>query len=252
MNTNTLEILPASPVDIHGALLSLEAASMAFRRHPHAAFPDIYAIITRRVAEHVQHGGLFLEPRWISRLAGRFCERYLETLRWERQRQPQDTRAWAMAYLGTPTLEPTQHALLGLSAHINFDLAIGIHRTIVEGGRTDRATIARYKHDHDAVNGLLRASIPEALDTLAHRGCRLAALLQKTGPSLAKATIMPLLSFWRAKVWDNVLTLLHADVHDRPHVIARMDQYAFQMGRLLSMPLPQLRPVRVMASLPAV
>ena len=37
------------------------------------------------------------------------------------------------------------------------------------GTRRDRAKIARYKHDHDYVNKLLDASIPEAFDRLIRR-----------------------------------------------------------------------------------
>ncbi len=77
--------IPEHPVNADDALLALDtvAARLASRGDGRAAFPDIYGIITRKVAEEVKKNrGIFVEPLWISRLAGRFCERYLETLRW--------------------------------------------------------------------------------------------------------------------------------------------------------------------------
>ncbi len=129
--------VPERPTSAREALQSLDivTARLLAAEDARAAFPDIYAIITRRVLESVElgEGAFFLEPRWISRLAGRFCERYLETLRWSFDRHQQDAGAWAIAYDagdGAGAL-PLQHVLLGLSAHINFDLALGIYRTIV-------------------------------------------------------------------------------------------------------------------------
>ncbi len=118
---------------------------------------------------------MFLEPAWISRLAGRFCERYLETLGWYDRGAAQDCGAWHIAYASTASrfTPPGQNALLGFSAHINYDLIFGIHATIVEFGHgDDRAMLARLKHDHDQINTLLRASVIEALARLtARHGC---------------------------------------------------------------------------------
>jgi hypothetical protein len=207
-----------------------------------AAFPDVYGIITRRVAESVTLGdrGIFHAPRWISRLAGRFCERYLETLRWSFVRQAQDSGAWAIAYGARDdagTL-PLQHVLLGLSAHINFDLALGIYRTIVEFGAFDAASMRRYKHDHDAVNDLLRASIPEAFDHLIRRHrCEGSSLLFHRAYALSEWAAMWILATWRARVWDDALVLLHArSAEERERVVQAMERRSRRIGRLLALP----------------
>src|SRR5262249_43076351 len=82
------------PPTVNGALASLDGVTQRLLQEgdPRAAFPDIYAVITRRVAERVEWGPrrFFQEPAWVSRLAGRFSERYLETLRWSLMGQKQD------------------------------------------------------------------------------------------------------------------------------------------------------------------
>lgn len=204
------------PVSVTQALEALDDVVTRKRQtgDRRAVFPDMYAVITRSVAARATAGGFFYAPAFISRLAGRFCTRYLETLRWDEARQPQDTRAWSVAYAACddPRVLPIQQAMLGLSAHINFDLAIGIADVVAElGGHRDPATLRAFKHDHDAVNVLLRASVPETIDLLATRyGCPVSRAMAGRAPRVAESVIMQILGRWRARVWDDALELLQA------------------------------------------
>ena len=238
------------PTDADQAHAALDYVAEMLRgaNDVHAAFPDIYAVITRRVAAEVARpDGPFLEPTWISRLAGRFCARYLETLRWALAGSPQDTSAWASAYAteGAAEMPPVQHALLGLSAHINHDLAIGIHATIVEHGHAgDRAMIARYKHDHDYVNKLLDASIPEAFDRLIRRHRCATTRRRARAGRLSRWCTMELLTRWRAQVWAEVEALLAARTRaQHARVLRRIAARAARIGLLLRRPLPALPPI---------
>src|SRR5690242_18130340 len=71
------------PTDVEEALGALEGIARALHAEgdPRAAFPDIYGIITRRVGDEIAlgQGGIFQEPQFISRLAGRFARRYMDT-----------------------------------------------------------------------------------------------------------------------------------------------------------------------------
>jgi len=237
--------LDEPPTSVHEASAALDAVTawLHARGDQRAAFPDIYAIITRRVSESVALGadGFFLEPRWISRLAGRFCERYLETLRWSLDAGAQDTGAWSIAYaccdLGD--MLPIHHVVLGLSAHINYDLALGIAATITElGGAGDPARIARYKHDHDAVNCLLRASVPEAFDHLIERHtCPASKLIYRHAYGAAEWMAMYVLSTWRERVWADAIELLHATTPAaRDRVKRRLERRSGRFARLLAIP----------------
>lgn len=237
--------VPRAPTSVHEALAALDAVTerLLARGDQRAAFPDIYGIITRRVSESVGLGspGFFQEPRWISRLAGRFCERYLETLRWSLSGDPQDAGAWGIAYacceLGD--MLPLHHVLLGLSAHINYDLALGIAATIAEyGGADDPALLARFKHDHDAVNCLLRASVPEAFDHLIQRhGCPVSRMLYRHAYAMAEWVVMQLLTTWRERVWSDALALLRATTPAaRRRIHRKLERRSRRYARLLAIP----------------
>lgn len=236
--------VPLEPKNVNEALTALETVAERLRQDgdARAAFPDIYSIITRKVAEQVNRkDGIFKEPQWISRLAGRFCERYLETLRWSLEQRPQDCDAWSAAYACSPLARsiPLQHVLLGLSAHINFDLAFGIHETIHEfGHEASPEMIARYKHDHDQVNALLLASIPEAFEHLSQRySCVVSSLLYARAFKSSRWLTMQVLSYWRAQVWENVIALLTTgSVAEQDTLMAAMERRSGIYGRLLKLP----------------
>jgi Family of unknown function (DUF5995) len=239
-----LAAVPARPTNVAEALRALETvtARLMAQGDPKAAFPDIYAIITRRVKEEIERpSSAFLEPGWISRLAGCFCERYLRTLRAERDGEDQPGGAWRSAYAaaGGHALPPVQHALLGLSAHINFDLAGGIHATIVELGRAgDARMLARYKHDHDRVNRILFAAIPEALDALADRhGCPVSGWTRARAAWATRWVMLRVLVRWRARVWEDVRGLLGAtSERARARVLRAVERRSAMYGRALARP----------------
>lgn len=228
------------PKNVEQALESLEQVTERLRARgdARAVFPDVYGIITRNVAREIQgRTGFFQEPEWISRLAGRFAERYLETLTWSERGGEQDCRAWALAYAlerGGLTF-PLQDAALGISAHINFDLALGLWKTIEEFGDLSEARMARYKHDHDAVNRLLAASLPEAVECLRKRyGC--AVTTRFTGPLLpiTGPVVLEMLRRWREQVWKDVRALVFAPSGpERQAVLAQMHQRSGRWAEFL-------------------
>jgi Family of unknown function (DUF5995) len=224
------------PKNVEQALDSLQqvAERLRARGDSRAVFPDVYGIITRIVAREVQgRTGFFQEPEWISRLAGRFAERYLETLAWSEWGGAQDCWAWHLAYSherGGLTF-PLQDAAFGISAHINFDLALGLWKTIEEFGDRSEARMARYKHDHDAVNRLLAAALPEVVECLRERyGCEVTAhftgrLLPVTG-----AMVLGVLGRWREQVWKDVRALVFAPGSREQHAVLK--QMHQRSGRL--------------------
>lgn len=241
---DVLDGLPPAPTSVAEAYECLATVSARLRRHgdPRAVFPDVYAVITRRVRDAVEGTAPspFIEPQFISRLAGRFCELYLAALRRSLDGARDPSAAWARADLATksPHVLPVQHALLGLNAHINYDLALGLHGTLsLAGDAADAARMRRYRHDHDAVNGILEAAMPEVLELLAGRhGCpaaRLALRNDHLRRRMSDATLL-VLKVWRDRVWDDLVALLAAkDAARYARIVTRMDRRSGLVARLV-------------------
>jgi hypothetical protein len=231
------------PRTVDSALESLELATERLRARgdARAVFPDVYGIITRNVAREIQgRTGFFQEPEWISRLAGRFAERYLETLSWSLLGAPQDCEAWTLAHARTDLGRslPLQAAALGISAHINFDLALGLWKTIEDFGDTSEYRLARYKHDHDVVNGLLAASLPETVEQLRDRyACPVTPwFFSRDMAPVSRWLALEVLARWRAHVWEDVLGLVGAAGEgERQGVVARMHRRSCWLGHFFSL-----------------
>ncbi|XXT22084.1 DUF5995 family protein [Sorangium sp. So ce429] len=237
-----LEGVTMKPVNVAEALVALEtvAARLREKNDPRAVFPDVYAVITRRVKEAVVDGkdDRFLEPAWISRLAGIFCEYYLKALEASLDGRSTGVEAWDVAFQcnsarGTAA---AVHALLGINAHINYDLALGLYRNIVQHGAVqDARLLGRYRHDHDLVNEILAAAMPEIFAILSDRyGCPLAriATFTKDVQRTVSSVVLFMLRKWRDRVWHELLSLLATagDV-DRRAVVGRMNRSAGKVAR---------------------
>jgi hypothetical protein len=202
-------------------------------------FPEVYGIITRIVAREVQgRTGFFQEPEWISRLTGRFAERYLETLAWSEGGGEQDCWAWHVAYAyerGGLTF-PLQDAAFGISAHINFDLALGLWKTIEEFGDRSEGRMARYKHDHDAVNRLLAAALPEVVECLKERyGCEVTARFTGRLLPVTGAMVLGVLGRWREQVWKDVRALVFApSCREQHEVLKQMHQRSGRLAEFIA------------------
>jgi hypothetical protein len=236
-----------SPRNVFVALKSLNQVSARLRvqRDARAVFPDVYAVITRRVAEEIAKGkdSIFLEPEWIGRLAGLFAVRYFESLLAsldDSHEEAQPSQAWrlAYAYAAEGLTLPAQDAFFGINAHINFDLAQGIYDNIVASGATeDERMLSRYRHDHDAVNQLLEDALPECMDLLVSRYrrsiARLLACSERVQSAMSRLTLA-MLKLWRDRVWSDVLDLLAAKKEsDRAGIISRMNRDSGLMAGLI-------------------
>jgi hypothetical protein len=234
------------PRDIHEALESLETtvAQLRARGDARAVFPNVYAVITRRVREAIagREGPAFAEPSWMSRLAGRFAEYYLETLVSSLREESPAATAWQIAHevSARRVTAPVQDAVLGINAHVNYDLALGTRDCIVADGHAhDTAMLRRYKHDFDAVNLILAAAVPECLELLERRyGCRViraASVLSPTRRVMGEVALR-VLRVWRERVWTDMLELVSGEPGVEARVRARMDRRSGLIARTVAVP----------------
>ncbi|WP_231864744.1 DUF5995 family protein [Sorangium cellulosum] len=240
-----LQGVTMTPANVSEALIALEtvAARLRERNDPRAVFPDVYAVITRRVKEAIVDGsdGRFLEPAWISRLAGIFCEYYLTALAASLDGRSTGIEAWDVAFQCASAGGPAAavHGLLGINAHINYDLALGLYRNIVQhGAAQDARLLDRYRHDHDLVNEILAAAMPEIFAILRARyRCPLArtATFSRDVERAVSSVVMFLLRRWRDRVWTDLLSLLatlgHTGETGKRAVLVRMDQRSGKIAR---------------------
>jgi Family of unknown function (DUF5995) len=175
-----------------------------------AAFHDTYLRTTQAVAKALRDGA-FIDPEWVERWDVAFAELYLDALaasrRGERVPDP-----WAVAFdtaAAQPGLPPLRHVLLGMNAHINYDLPQALLAVISDDEFGDPAVRARREADHRQIDEVLAARVGAEDEELKHlersRSVR-DTLLQP----LNRMATRRFLRESRAKVWANAIILSQA------------------------------------------
>jgi hypothetical protein len=101
-----------------------------------------------------------------------------------------------------------RHVLLGINAHINYDLPQALLAVITDEEFADAAVVAKRSRDHERIDGVLSARVAAEDDELG--GAR--SLLDRALQPLNRLSSKRFLREARQKVWHNTLELQQARV----------------------------------------
>jgi len=180
----------------------LDLAPNDARRH----FHQTYLRTTLAVAEEIDRGG-FLDADWLSQWDVAFAELYLDALDAELRGDPLPG-PWRTAFTTArerPELPPLRHVLLGMNAHINFDLPQSLIAVIPPAEFDDPVVLHRRETDHTHVDAVLLRRVG-AEDAVRREDGRRTLVDRLLGP-LNRASTGRLLRESRAKVWRNTRVL---------------------------------------------
>lgn len=116
-----------------------------------AVFLTVYARVTREVASEIQAGD-FEDPAWVADYLVTFANLYREALMAVETGDVDSLPgAWRLYFrtARTPDSLVLQQAVLGINAHVNYDLALALRAVGVDGNR------ARKYRDHRRINDIL-------------------------------------------------------------------------------------------------
>jgi uncharacterized protein YndB with AHSA1/START domain len=191
------------------------------RRHWHG----VYRRGTIAVRDEIRRGG-FLDGAWLERWDLVFADIYLEAMdRWDRGLSP--SGPWQVAFEATrdPAIPPLRHVLLGLNAHVNFDLPQALIGVISDEEFDDPQVLRRRFTDHKHVDDVLVVRV-------ASEDREIAAAERPGDRSLADRLLVPLnragsrkfLKEARAKVYDNARLLSAARQQGPEELASRLAQ----------------------------
>jgi Family of unknown function (DUF5995) len=170
-------------------------------------FHATYQRTTIAVAGELNRGG-FADAEWVERWDVAFAGLYLDALQTALAgREP--ARPWAIAFGAPVGLPALRHVLLGMNAHINYDLPQALLAVISDEQFDDAALLARREADHRAIDDVLASRVAAEDDELTHI----------SGPgTLPDRLLRPFnrlgtqrfLREARRKVWANAITLSQA------------------------------------------
>jgi hypothetical protein len=166
---------------------------------------------TTRAVQTAVHDGLFEDPAWVAGWDVDFAGLYVAALEAHRRDPATAPAPWRRAFGAQPTLRPEAHVLLGVNAHINFDLPQSLVRVIPGEEFDDPAALAHRESDHERIDGVL-ASRVAAEDVELQQVGDPRTLLDRllTVPNHVASRLF--LREARRKVWANTVVLHRARV----------------------------------------
>lgn len=178
----------------------LEALPDDSARRP---FLSTYLRTTQAVGDAVATGR-FVDPEWVERWDVAFAELYLRAhdafVAGEIAAVP---RPWRLAFTAPDDLPALRHVLLGINAHVNYDLPQAMLSVITTTDFDDAALINRRRRDHERIDDVLASRVNEEDDLLGDPRTLLDRLLTPFNRLGSKRFLREA----RQKVWHNLHAL---------------------------------------------
>ncbi|SFT72108.1 hypothetical protein SAMN05660657_02610 [Geodermatophilus amargosae] len=185
---------------------------------PARHFLGTYLRTTRAVNAAID-AGRFEDPDWVTRWDVDFAGLYLDALDAHRRDPATPPAPWRAAFRTDPAARPEAHVLLGMNAHINYDLPQSLVRVIGPADFADPPLLDSRRRDHEAIDEVLAARVPAEDRELQAAGSPRTPLDRLTG-GLNRTATRVLLRESRRRVWANT-TVLHVARLRGPEELAR-------------------------------
>jgi len=185
-------------------------------------FLSTYQRTTQAVGRAIDNAS-FEDPEWVERWDVVFADLYLAALDTELSGDGLAPRPWRLAFAAAPDLPPLRQVLLGINAHVNYDLPQALLAVISDDDFTDPVLMDRRRRDHERIDGVLSSRVAAEDDELTAVGG--ASLLDRVLTPLNRLGSKRFLREARLKVWHNTIEL-----HDAR--VAGPEQYAVRLAEL--------------------
>jgi hypothetical protein len=173
-------------------------------REAQRLFLQTYRRTTAAVGKAID-GAAFEDPEWVERWDVVFAHLYLRALDLDLSGAGTVPRPWRLAFDAPADLPALRHVLLGINAHINYDLPQALLGVITDDEFTDTVLIERRRRDHERIDAVLSSRVAAEDDELALASTR--TLLDRVLQPLNRLSSKRFLREARQKVWHNTTEL---------------------------------------------
>ncbi|GAB3877757.1 DUF5995 family protein [Terrabacter terrigena] len=205
-------------VDRMSRLLDGLPPQLAARR----VFLATYLRTTQAVSKAID-GASFEDPGWVAAWDVVFADLYLDALEADLAPDGRPPRPWALAFAAPSDLPPLRQVLLGINAHINYDLPQALLGVITDADFADPVLLDRRRRDHARIDGVLAGRVAAEDDELSAQSAK--RPLDRVLTPLNRRASARFLREARNKVWHNTIELQHAR-------LAGPDAYAVRLAEL--------------------
>lgn len=190
------------------------------QQDPRAIFLRCYSMMSANMLQALAHNR-FQNKEWVTQLLQRFADYYFDALAcfdcgeavpavWQHVHQLSTRKK----------LHVLQHLLLGVNAHINYDLVLTLH-DMLENEWDDLSPKERESRymDHLMVNTIIAETIDAVQDEVVEQYSPYMDFIDRIMGRLDEKLLVRLIARWRESVWDNAVNMLNSQEADQKEAV---------------------------------
>jgi hypothetical protein len=188
-----------------------------------AIFLGCYLLMTRNMMQAMDRGH-FDDGIWVSSLLHHFAAYYFDALNRYEEDHPSTPLVWRGAHQAAAASETPAHQnlLLGVNAHINYDLALALVDALEnEWPRLSPERRRTRRRDHNRVNQIIGETVDSVQDQVLERYQPSMDLVDKLMGPLDEWLASRLIAGWRDSVWEVAVEMLEAAGEEEREEIRR-------------------------------
>ncbi len=182
-------------------------------------FLATYLRTTQAVGKAIE-GAAFEDPAWVEAWDVAFADFYLDALDADLAGGQGVSRPWKLAFAVPQDLPALRNVLVGINAHINYDLPQALLAVISDGDFTDPVLLGKRRRDHERIDGVLSGRVAAEDSQIAARTAK--SVLDRVLTPLNRRASQRFLREARQKVWHNTGELQIARVAGPETYAARL------------------------------
>lgn len=199
-------------------------------------FLRCYELMTASMLEAIASGE-FEDAAWVARLLDHFAEYYFDAADAYDRDAAAAPQVWRLAHDSCldPDAAALQRLLLGINAHINYDLALALADLLgPEWGELPIEARRLRQRDYARVNEVIAATVDQVQDQVVEPLAPLLRILDVLLGGADELLASRLLDAWRDGAWAHSVALLEAQTADeRADLLSSIEASALRTGRLI-------------------
>lgn len=177
-----------------------------------AIFLHCYMLMTGNMLIAIESGE-FHDPDWVRPLLHRFSDYYFDALEAYESQNPSTPKVWQRAHDASQEAKVAvlQHLLLGMNAHINYDLVLTLVEMLEAEWDALDESMRKWRYaDHCHVNAIIAGTIDSVQDQVVEILVPKMDLLDGLLGPFDEWMASRLITHWREEVWQHAILLLES------------------------------------------
>lgn len=199
-------------------------------------FLGCYRMMTANMIKALDEG-VFMDQQWVDTLLHRFADYYFDALACF-DCGDEVPAVWQQVHQNTrqENLHVVQHLLIGVNAHINYDLVLTLRDMLKpEWDSLSEAQRKLRYQDHCIVNDVIASTIDKVQDEIIEPQNAIMALVDRAFGRIDEYLLSRLITHWRQEVWEKAQEMLRAtNSTEEEELRLQLEQEVLRKGKLLA------------------